>query len=152
MTLLFMPSALLVSFLPSTLAYIFALRPTNLIIVTLLFSSFIRSGTFLFTTGIRVAHRIIARANNLAILRFIVSQLMWYKIIKTGSNSGLLRESVGWEVRRGGVDDVNRRVDNVTGSDVIRQRMISRSVRGDYVVGNYVTRDMRKIIRVTRSQ
>jgi len=26
---------------------------------------------------------------------------MWYKIIKTGSNSGLLRESVGWEVRRG---------------------------------------------------
>jgi len=79
------------SFLPSTLtAYIFALNPTNSVIIAPLFSSFIRPDTFLFARGIHVVCRIIARVESsdivFHILINIVAFYMINEIVRIGAH------------------------------------------------------------------
>ena len=76
----------LLSFLPSTLtAYIFALSPTNSVIIAPLFSSFIRPGTFLFARGIPYTlSGIIARVESSDIaFHILVNIIAFYMINET---------------------------------------------------------------------
>ena len=66
-------------------SYIFALSPTNSVIIILLFSSFIRPSTFLFTRGIHVV-RIIARveSSDIAFHRLLLLDSIYCKTVFVG--------------------------------------------------------------------